>query len=169
MTGGGISFERDTLSLNNSTINANSATASSGSGISAIDSVINIANSIIANSGPGGDCNITTGAIDIDAASIIEDGSCNAQRAIDPQLGPLSDNGGATLTHALLPTSPARNTGVLSTCESQDQRGQIRNDGDDACDVGAIEFNADDEFGITEEINFIVIPLSDGRTVVVPN
>ena len=31
--------------------------------------------------------------------------------AIDPRLGPLADNGGETLTHALLPDSPAINMG----------------------------------------------------------
>ena len=40
---------------------------------------------------------------------------------VDPLLGPLADNGGPTLTHALLPGSPAINSGF--TTEPADQRG----------------------------------------------
>ncbi|WP_306426856.1 DUF4347 domain-containing protein [Nostoc sp. CHAB 5836] len=44
---------------------------------------------------------------------------------IDPKLGPLQNNGGATLTYALLTGSPAINTGnnSLATSVSTDQRG----------------------------------------------
>ncbi len=43
----------------------------------------------------------------------------------DPLLGPLQDNGGPTLTHALLPGSPAINTGDpnFTPPPSTDQRG----------------------------------------------
>ncbi|MCY2990553.1 MAG: hypothetical protein NTY19_22150, partial [Planctomycetota bacterium] len=63
---------------------------------------------------------------------------------LDPQLGPLQDNGGGTTTHALLTGSPAidagNNTGVAAT----DQRGQPRRldgngDGIIAADMGAFE------------------------------
>gem|GEM_PF-3504701 len=42
---------------------------------------------------------------------------------IDPTLGPLVDNGGATLTHALLPGSPAIDTGLNAAPAADDQRG----------------------------------------------
>ena len=62
------------------------------------------------------------------------------------ELGPLQDNGGPTLTHALLPASPAINAGHPTVCTdyntepiTRDQRGGIRID---RCDMGAFEFNA---------------------------
>ncbi|MBI1312843.1 hypothetical protein GC176_16260 [bacterium] len=67
-----------------------------------------------------------------------------AGNEVDPLLGPLQDNGGPTLTHALLFGSPARdagtNVGVLTT----DQRGFARifdGDGDGLAtvDIGAFE------------------------------
>ena len=39
---------------------------------------------------------------------------------IDPLLGPLADNGGPTLTHALLPGSPAINAGDLNAVAGVD-------------------------------------------------
>ena len=56
---------------------------------------------------------------------------------IDPLLGPLADNGGPTLTHALQPGSPAINRGDPAA-PRQDQRGYSRLG---VPDVGAFEFN----------------------------
>ena len=56
---------------------------------------------------------------------------------IDPLLGPLADNGGPTLTHALQPGSPAINRGDPAALP-QDQRGYGRLG---VPDVGAFEFN----------------------------
>jgi hypothetical protein len=56
---------------------------------------------------------------------------------IDPLLGPLADNGGPTLTHALQPGSPAINRGNPAA-PPQDQRGYGRLG---VPDVGAFEFN----------------------------
>jgi hypothetical protein len=58
----------------------------------------------------------------------------------DPLLGPLQDNGGGILTHALLPGSPAINAGVAVSGLATDQRGALRTDG--KVDVGAFEFGA---------------------------
>ena len=57
---------------------------------------------------------------------------------LDPQLGPLQDNGGPTLTHALLAGSPALNHGDFAQFASLDQRGTQRLDGDFP-DIGAFE------------------------------
>jgi len=54
----------------------------------------------------------------------------------DPQLGVLIDNGGATLTHALLPGSPARDAGDPVGAPAIDQRGFAR---DTMPDIGAFE------------------------------
>jgi hypothetical protein len=51
-------------------------------------------------------------------------------------IGPLADNGGATLTHALPTGSPAVDAGI-APCAPADQRGVLRSDG--LCDVGAYE------------------------------
>lgn len=67
----------------------------------------------------------------------------------DPQLGPLTDNGGDTSTQALLVGSPAIDSGSNITCPSTDQRGVVRpidgdNDGAIACDMGAYELGPPD-------------------------
>ncbi len=53
----------------------------------------------------------------------------------DPRLGPLQNNGGPTLTHALEQGSKALGAGGPN-CEDVDQRGQQR---DNKCDLGAFE------------------------------
>jgi hypothetical protein len=62
------------------------------------------------------------------------------QPNINPLLAPLADNGGPTMTHALMPGSPAIDKGGTSAnqCPTTDQRGIARPQGP-ACDVGAFE------------------------------
>ena len=57
----------------------------------------------------------------------------------DPKLGPLADNGGPTLTMALLPGSPAIDAGDTSLAPATDQRGVPR-PFSLAADIGAFEF-----------------------------
>ena len=71
---------------------------------------------------------------------------------VDPLLDTLQDNGGPTLTHALLDGSPAIDAGSPAVCEdangaslTTDQRGYVRPvDGDGSgsarCDIGAFEY-----------------------------
>ena len=63
---------------------------------------------------------------------------------VNPLLSELSDNGGFSQTHALLPGSPAIDAGDPSPCPTQDQRGELRpadgnGDGEAVCDMGAYE------------------------------
>jgi hypothetical protein len=60
----------------------------------------------------------------------------------DPMLGPLAANGGRTLTHALLPGSPAIDTGNNIGSTDTDQRGAARWAGE-APDIGAYEVQPD--------------------------
>ncbi len=62
----------------------------------------------------------------------------------DPLLGPLMDTGGFMLTHALMPGSPAIDTGSPTICPTTDQRGFPRpmdgnGDGTPRCDMGSYE------------------------------
>ena len=153
-SGGGIfhaGFYNGVATINNSTLAANRATLSGG-GINQSSGTITAVNTIIASSPTGGDCAsiITSGGFNIDS-----DGSCGLNNTGDissttPLLGPLADNGGDTLTHALLPGSPAIDNGDDVTCAAapvlnQDQRGRLRpvdGNGDSIahCDIGAVEF-----------------------------
>ena len=68
---------------------------------------------------------------------------------LNPELAPLADNGGTTLTHALLSRSPAIDAGSPipgfgESCDDVDQRGLVRPidgnfDGSNVCDIGAYE------------------------------
>lgn len=60
---------------------------------------------------------------------------------INPLLGALANNGGATQTHALQSGSPAINAADNATCAASDQRGVARPIGG-VCDIGAYEFDS---------------------------
>jgi hypothetical protein len=96
-------------------------------------------NSIFANNG-GADC------IESQGYNLVTD-PCSALTGpgdisgVDPQLTGLQDNGGATLTHALYPGSPAIDAADNSVCPAADQRGTPRPQGA-ACDIGAYEYVA---------------------------
>jgi hypothetical protein len=74
--------------------------------------------------------------------NVVQDDSCSpvAGDVIggDPLLGALADNGGPTLTHALLPGSPAIDAADDAFCPPTDQRGITRPQGNH-CDIGAYE------------------------------
>lgn len=57
----------------------------------------------------------------------------------DPLIGSLQNNGGETLTHALLEGSSAIDADGSATCPSIDQRGKPRPFGS-SCDIGAVEY-----------------------------
>jgi PKD repeat protein len=77
--------------------------------------------------------------------NILDDNSAPASLGYivaDPKLGPLQDNGGPTLTHAIANDSPARNGGnnaAVPTGVLTDQRGSGFNRFVGAVDVGAFE------------------------------
>lgn len=109
---------------------------------------IRIANSILAGSLTGGNC--AGNDFDSGNRNIDTDGTCaldgpSDQEGVDPQLGPLADNGGPSPTHSIAPTSPAVDSGNGSICPDVDQRGLARpadgnGDGNAVCDIGAYEY-----------------------------
>jgi len=105
--------------------------------------LIGLRNSSLSNPGVG-DCTILDGSDpDVTIGTLISDGSCGANVSGDPLLGPLSDNGGSTLTHGLFEGSPAEFLGDPAVCadaDAQDQAGNPRpDDGTTACSAGSIQ------------------------------
>ena len=74
--------------------------------------------------------------------NLVQDGSCSPVPSDiivgDAKIGPLANNGGPTLTHALLPGSPAIDAGDDAACPATDQRGVPRPQGPH-CDIGSYE------------------------------
>jgi hypothetical protein len=160
--GGGIrTVFAPPITLTNVTLTANrSGTAGAGGGLVAHMAVLH--NTLIAGNfnGPGGRApdDVWTGAGSLDPGgdnNLIGDGTGmtglsngvngnqvgTGDHPIDPRLGPLADNGGPTLTHALLPGSPAIDAGNNAYATDFDQRGpgfpRIVNG---IIDIGAFEF-----------------------------
>lgn len=144
--GGGIYAFDGAVELTHSTVTANYSSA--GGGLlwdSGAD--ISFTSSIIAGNTEGGtdhaNCWID-GNPDYAGTNVSNDTSCGAASAtmliVDPNLGPLADNGGPTKTHALLLGSPVVDA-VASCIVSDDQRGVTRPQGP-KCDPGAVEFDA---------------------------
>jgi outer membrane protein assembly factor BamB len=142
----GGSFSSATLT--NSTISANAAAFRGGGVANKINNTVTLRNTIVAgNTGPfGPDCwRDTTAAINSQGHNLIGNTLfCNYVPGAgdltnrNAMLGPLQDNGGPTLTHALLLSSPAIDAGDTAACPPVDQRGVLRPQGS-ACDIGAYE------------------------------
>lgn len=137
--GGAVYLTNGTYSLNNTTVTSNTgdAIAQSGSG------TLSASNSIINKTIGGNDCGASLTLVSA-GHNLASDSSCTALTATgdltntDPMLGTLADNGGPTLTHALLLGSPAVGAGDNVTCTAVDQRGVARPQAAD-CDMGAFE------------------------------
>jgi CSLREA domain-containing protein len=109
--------------------------------------IVTIKNSLITNSQSGGNCEAS---IKSEGYNIDSDGTCRLKAAgdlsnINPRLDSLKSNDGPTLTHALLPGSPAIDAGNPAGCTDPngialptDQRGHNRINGT-ACDIGSFE------------------------------
>jgi hypothetical protein len=151
-TGGGLYAHifSNQNTLLNVTMNANRA--DTGGGIYTESISTTLKNTIVANSRNSAD---TSDSLECDSNgaqttslghNIISDGSCFAattgdQTNTDPQLGPLADNGGPTLTFMPQAISTAINQGTNSGCPARDQRGARRPFGP-ICDIGAVEYGA---------------------------
>jgi Bacterial Ig-like domain len=141
--GGGIWNNGGTLTVRNSTLSGNSATEDfgTGGGLGSNSGTVSLKNTIVANSPSGDNCSgtINDGGYNLDSGTSCGfDTATNSLSSTDPKLGPLADNGGPTLTHALLEGSPAIDEG-RSFGATTDQRGVARPQGA-APDIGSFEF-----------------------------
>jgi hypothetical protein len=164
--GGGIR-NRGTLEVTNSTISGNSA--SDGGGVFSNGLTMTLANTIVASS-TGGDYAGT--APTIQGSTIVADGSVTGVNVInaDPNLTPLQNNGGPTLTHLPLAGSPAINSGDNNVATdaglTTDQRGLSRIVGS-SVDIGAVEVQTDVTSDI--ELNFTTGAPGSVFVLTVPN
>ena len=162
--GGGLylsSFPDQSVRVVNTTISGNQATSGNGGGVNQLFGAAEflhttVTNNFAAGSGGGIAVSLTSSATMNIANSIIAGNTASSQQDIsgpihvdiehaaniqdvDPLLGPLADNGGPTLTHILLPDSPAINlTRAIATDLAFDQRGLPRST-TDLVSAGAIE------------------------------
>ncbi len=184
--GGGIFTVFGDWTLSNSTLSANSASLS-GSAIAIVASdratvnqttivdhvgsaaisgftTTNIqANNVLSNN-EFGNCSDETPQVG--TFNWLDDTSCGTPNLGDPDLGELTDNGGLTETHAPISGSGLIGAGLVSACNSApingiDQRGEPR--GTTSCFIGSVEGVVDPP----EPSSFFVIPLPDGKAVVV--
>jgi hypothetical protein len=140
--GGAILSGSGTMTVTSCTVTANS-TSRSGGEILALSGTVVLRNTIVAGNlaptataGPD-----ISGAIDgsssynligiADGLPGLSNGANSnllgtSTAPLDPRLGPLADNGGPTLTHALLDDSLARGAGSLDFATDTDQRGLPR-------------------------------------------
>jgi cysteine-rich repeat protein len=137
---------------NNETVVIESSTITeNGVGLVNYVAVYSVHNSIVANN-VSDDCTGDPGAIvsagfNIESGATCGFGEATDQQNVNPSLGLLSDNGGPTQTYPLLPGSAAIDAGSCSVL-NVDQRGYLRridepeSNADDACDIGAFEFNS---------------------------
>ena len=148
-SGGGI-FLNGVGEFTNSTISNNSANNVGGISVEGsgekglIRGQLSLTNTIIANNIARletygiADCHLNQHATLIaNDYNWVGDGNCDPAFSGDPMLGPLTDNGGSTLTHSLLPGSPAIDVIPAESCTlATDQRGVLRLA---PCDIGAFE------------------------------
>ena len=146
--GGAVFLTDGTSAITNTTIADNSSAPGTSDvfvgTFTDASAFLSLTNSIV--TGPTGTCFLApfgSGAVGITSGgNNIVGGGCGTPTATDqvgadPLVGPLADNGGPTLTHALLPGSPAIDAADTGVCPVTDQRGVAR---DAACDIGSYEF-----------------------------
>ena len=107
---------------------------------------ITIQDTLVA-SNSGGNCAFTA-ALPSVLTDLSNDTSCQGFTVVsDPKIGPLADNGGKTMTHALLPGSPAIDAatggGSAPAIDQRDVSRPLDGNGDGTAtnDIGAYEFD----------------------------
>ena len=145
--GGGLyNEETSNPSLTNVTFTGNTATISGGgianygSNAEYLPSNPILSNTILWGNFPDQIFNSGISSASV-SYSVIQGGYPDGTNIItdDPLLGPLADNGGFTMTHALRAGSSAIDAGDPNFCPATDQRGVVRPIGS-GCDIGAYEY-----------------------------
>jgi CSLREA domain-containing protein len=157
LSGGGLYDAFGQLELFNTTVSNN--TAANGGGVfilANINTATHTQNSLIAGnsaSTSGPDC---LGILNSQGYNLVQNTTgCTFAATtgditkVNPRLGPLQNNGGATVTQALLVNSPAINAGNPAGCKDNnsvtlttDQRGMPRPFDGSRCDIGSFEFQS---------------------------
>ena len=145
-----------TLNVIDSTVTANHADGDGG-GVQAGEGQVRLGNTIVAGNTAGGTGPDVSGAFTSDDYNLVGDSSGASYTpgghdlsGVDPQLGPLQDNGGPTWTHAVSFGSPAFNAGMSDL--SVDQRGMPR-PALGADDIGAYEQQeCPDSWSVSNEV-----------------
>jgi hypothetical protein len=168
--GGGLwagfagSVHRGVVDLTSVTITLNTSlshfSAAGGGGGAYFDSVqaLHIRNSIVAGNtaavnGPDMDGDAISlghnliGQTDDSTGWVASDLTGTSDDPLDPHLGPLQDNGGPTMTHALLAGSPALGQGDPALAGFTDQRGSVRVSSQ-PLDIGAFQTEVATQFRI---------------------
>ncbi|MCP4202858.1 MAG: hypothetical protein GY769_13120 [bacterium] len=161
--GGGLfSFVGTTTTLTNSTLARNSA--GFGGGLYA-GSAATLTNSLIGQSLSGSNC---AGLVTDNGGNLADDTTCGSIPSNLTGLNPsLSDNGGPTMTHALLDGSNAIDVGSAPACPPNDQRGAARVN---ACDIGSYEFIPCPDLALSDDtVMGIVTEENCQRILVGPN
>jgi hypothetical protein len=155
---GEVTFNNSTLSGNyanlstggiegNGTITNSTISGNNGGGIS-VTGTLEIGNTILNAGAPGPNISNNGGTVTSHGYNVSSDDGGGYltgpgdQINTDPMLGPLQDNGGPTLTHALLPGSPAIDTGDpnFTPPPFYDQRGpRFRRVFNGGIDIGSFE------------------------------
>ncbi|HEX2060134.1 MAG TPA: IPTL-CTERM sorting domain-containing protein [Thermoanaerobaculia bacterium] len=144
---GGIHINNSFAAIDVSTISGNTAPAGAAGNIFSYGSSLYVSHSIIANgSALAGNDLVASGPTTVLNYTLLEDPTgatftgANNITGVDPQLGPLQNNGGPTETMKPALTSPAVNAGSPEfTTPTNDQRGFTRPVG--IVDLGAVELN----------------------------
>ncbi len=149
-SGGGGAFDlyNGTADIINSTIVSNTAVSPNQvkSGIWVESGALSLHNSIVAHNGGTNNFQRSGGTFTSLGYNLSNAWNGLPTQTSDltanPRIGPLADNGGETLTHGLLPSSPAIDGGDPGYCPATDQRDVLRPYGL-RCDIGSVEATTD--------------------------
>ncbi len=131
--------------IRNSTVTSNIASGKGGGIVGLAGFPLTLASTIVAkNSAPNAADVYRDAKLALSTCLVSDIGGIGTttglvSMGVDPLLAPLANNGGATLTHALLPGSPAINKGSNPSFLSTDQRGIGYSRDINGVDIGAFE------------------------------
>jgi hypothetical protein len=150
----------NSVDLTNVTI-ANNVASNTAGGVSfaVLPTTLTVNNTLLTNN-TGGDCGALL-PIAFGANNWFQDDTCNGVAQGDPLILSLEDNGGPTLTHALIDDSPVIDQANSALCAvtpvaNLDQRGIARGS---LCDIGAYEIEEPEE-------SLFDSPTANGKVVI---